>query len=271
MKTGKCYIVATPIGNLDDMTYRAVETLKSCNIIAAEDTRHSIPLLQHYQINTHCIAYHEHNEAKQAEVLLKRLNEGGNVALISDAGTPLISDPGYRLVTRLKEEGVEVIPVPGACALIAALSASGLNTEHFVFEGFLPSKQIARQKQITKFIEETRTVIFYESTHRINACLTDIVEVFGNDKKICLAKEITKSYETIITDTVEKVIEWMKADNKHSNGEFVLLLEGAEKTSEIPTEVLQLFEKLLKHMSRKDASKLVAEVFGVSKNQLYNM
>jgi 16S rRNA (cytidine1402-2'-O)-methyltransferase len=221
------YIVSTPIGNLGDITPRALEILQAVELIAAEDTRHSARLLQHFGINTPMWALHDHNERTQAERIVQRLEGGENIALISDAGTPLISDPGYHLVRRVREAGFRVVPIPGACALIAALSASGLPTDRFAFEGFLPAKQQARLQRLEAVAADPRTLMFYESPHRLLDSLEAMRQVFGGDRYLVLARELTKTFETIHGAPLDQLIDWVRADANQQRGEFVLLLQGA--------------------------------------------
>ena len=213
--TAALYIVATPIGNLADISARAIEVLSSVDVIAAEDTRHSKYLLQHHGIETSTISLHEHNEQQRSELLLSRIAAGESIALISDAGTPLISDPGYRLVNMAREQGIKVIPIPGACAVIAALSASGLSAERFAFEGFLPPKSTARLQALKSLANEPRTLIFYESPKRMVASLQDMLTVFGGDRKACLARELTKMFETIVTLPLAELVDVVINDANH--------------------------------------------------------
>lgn len=267
---GQLFIVATPIGNLGDMVPRAIETLQTADLIAAEDTRHSSRLMSHFQIKTPMVAYHDHNDAKRTDNLLARLQAGDKVALISDAGTPLISDPGYRLVAAAREAGIEVVPIPGACALIAALSASGLPTDRFRFDGFLPAKHGARLKALQALSDVTSTLVFYEAPHRILDSLQDIIEVFGVDRQVVLAREISKTYETFISGTAEQVLAKVEADSNQQRGEFVIMVAGnivLEQAIDGPTE--RLMELLLEHLPLKKAAAIVAEHSGLKKNQLY--
>ena len=219
------YIVPTPIGNLSDITERALETLNKVDLIAAEDTRHSGILLKHYGIKTKCVALHEHNEKQKSAWLLEQLRSGRSIALISDAGTPLISDPGYATIAMCHQEGIQIIPLPGACAATTALCASGLPTDRFIFEGFLPSRSSARQTRLEAFADETRTLIFYESPRRILGTLQDIAAVLG-DRRVTLARELTKTYETITLQPVTDLIVQLQNDSQQQRGEMVLILEG---------------------------------------------
>ncbi|HAO24087.1 MAG TPA: 16S rRNA (cytidine(1402)-2'-O)-methyltransferase, partial [Methylophaga sp.] len=213
--TAALYIVATPIGNLADISARAIDVLSSVDLIAAEDTRHSKFLLQHHGIETSTISLHEHNEQQRSELLLSKIVDGNSIALISDAGTPLISDPGFRLVNMAREKGIKVVPIPGACAVITALSASGLSAERFTFEGFLPPKVTARRQALEKLVSEPRTMIFYESPKRMVGCLQDMLAVFGGERKACLARELTKMFETIVTLPLAELVEIVIMDTNH--------------------------------------------------------
>ncbi len=270
--SGSLYIVATPIGHLADITFRAIEVLKQVSVIAAEDTRHSRHLLEHYGINTSTISLHEHNEQQRSEALLLRLQQGESVALISDAGTPLISDPGYRLVSLVRQHGITVVPVPGASALITALSASGLASDRFAFEGFLPAKPSARRQALQELVNEPRTLIFYESPRRLVDTLTDIQTFFGEQRQICLARELTKLHETIVTISVAEMLAWVKTDSQQQRGECVLLLEGQTQQQEIDeAEVIRLLKLLLQDLPVKRAAALVSSMTEVSKNKAYQL
>lgn len=265
------YIVATPIGNLNDMSFRAVETLKAVDFIAAEDTRHSARLMQHFNIETPMITYHDHSSESQVSKLLDRLHAGKSMALISDAGTPLISDPGYRLVQSVRAAGYKVVPVPGACAVIAALSASGLPSDRFSFEGFTPAKSAARKSVFTASKYDLRTLIYYESPHRIIDSLSDMIEVFGEDRFIVLAREITKTYETFLEGTVVQVLDRVRADMNQQKGEMVLLVSAYQppKNEGIGREAEEVMAVLLEQLPVKQASALASKITGVKKNQLY--
>ena len=266
------YIVSTPIGNLDDISHRAIKVLNQVNLIAAEDTRHSARLLQHYAINTPMQAYHEFGGDAQTETLFRYLAQGKSIALISDAGTPLISDPGYRLVARAHREGVQVVPVPGACALVAALSASGLATDSFCFEGFMPAKSKARRDRLQALIHEDRTLIFYEAPHRVLECLQDMCELLGADRRISLARELTKTYETILQTTLAGMCEWVAADSNQRRGEIVLVVEGArpQERTELDDKARQLVALLLSEMPPRKACKIVADWCGIPKKTVYD-
>lgn len=268
---GVLYVVATPIGNLGDMVPRAVETLQTVAVIAAEDTRHSSRLLAHFAINTPCIAYHDHSGEDRTQSLLGRLNAGESVALISDAGTPLISDPGYQLVRQARLAGIQVIPVPGACAMVAALSAAGLASDRFVFEGFLPAKQAARLTQLESLASDTRTLIFYEAPHRILETLEDMRQVFGAERQAVIARELTKTFETIKGDSIDRLCEWVAGDTNQQRGEIVLLVQGASKRDggEMTPEQERVMRLLLEELPVKQAANLGAKLTGLKKNFLY--
>ncbi|KEQ18569.1 16S rRNA (cytidine(1402)-2'-O)-methyltransferase [Endozoicomonas numazuensis] len=273
MSESTLFVVSTPIGNLEDMTPRAIEVLKQVSVIAAEDTRHSRKLLNHFGIETPMIPCHEHNERHQAEVLLARLQQGDSVALISDAGTPLISDPGFVLVRTVREQGVKVVPVPGACALVAALSVSGLPTDRFYFEGFLPAKSSGRKKKLESLGVMTNTWAVYESTHRILDSLADFREVLGADRYIVLAREMTKTFETVIAGTVEEVEKILQEDSNQCRGEFVVLVEGAAVQEEetVDPDTAKLLKRLLQELPAKKAAAVIADVSGYRKKQLYDL
>jgi 16S rRNA (cytidine1402-2'-O)-methyltransferase len=273
MSPGKLFIVATPIGNLADLSPRAQQTLAEVALIAAEDTRHSQQLLAHLGLRRPMLSLHEHNETARAQQLVARLQQGDSIALISDAGTPLISDPGYALVTQVRAAGIEVVPIPGPCALIAALSASGLPTDRFVFEGFLAAKTSQRQQRLQQLQTETRTLVCYESTHRILASLADIALVFGPERQMVLAKELTKSYERLEAGTVTEIMAWLQQDPLRQKGEFVLVLAGqpeVAKTQDLPDEAMRILRILLNDLPLKQAASLAAEITGLRRKQLYD-
>ena len=269
--TGTLFIVATPIGNLDDITFRAVEILKSIDIVLAEDTRHSKKLLKHLNIAKPIRAFHEHNEREKTKTIIDELHSGESIALISDAGTPLISDPGYFLVAQAKKEGLRVVPIPGASALITALSASGLASDSFTFLGFLPSKQTARIKLLKSLLYQTETSIFYESPKRILATLTDMYAIFGGSREVCLAKELTKLFETIQTDSIPNLIKYLTADENNQKGEFVLLISANDKIdiAEAETQLDSLLPILCAEMGTSKAAKLAAKITGIDKKICY--
>ena len=264
------YIVPTPIGNLGDITQRALTVLAGVDLIAAEDTRHTGLLLQHFAINARLFALHDHNEQHKAETLLAKLQEGQSIALVSDAGTPLINDPGYHLVRRCREAGIRVVPLPGACAAITALSAAGLPSDRFCYEGFLPAKSKGRCDTLRALEQEPRTLIFYESTHRLLESLQDMVTVWGADRYVVLAREITKTWETIQGAPVGELLAWVLEDENRRKGEMVLIVEGfhAEEDA-LPPEALRTLALLQKELPLKKAAQITAEIHGVKKNALY--
>jgi len=266
------YIVATPIGHLSDISFRAVDILKSVDCIAAEDTRHSARLLAHYQIDTPMISYHEFGGDGQVNQVLKRLNEGQSIALISDAGTPLISDPGFRLVNCANEQGIKVVPIPGASALTAALSVAGLPTDQFTFAGFLPAKQKARCDVLSAFAASEKTTVFYEAPHRLLVCLEDMLQIFGAQRKLCLVRELTKTFETIALKPLDEMLEWVALDENQQKGELVLVLEGQREkvAQQLDEQSAALAETLLEHLPPKPVSKIVAEHYKVNKKDVYN-
>ncbi|MEC5342529.1 16S rRNA (cytidine(1402)-2'-O)-methyltransferase [Brenneria populi] len=264
------YIVPTPIGNLGDITQRALDVLRRVDLIAAEDTRHTGLLLQHFAINARLFALHDHNEQQKADAVLAKLQAGQSIALVSDAGTPLINDPGYHLVRRCREAGVRVVPLPGACAAIAALSAAGLASDRFCYEGFLPAKTKARKDRLRELSEEPRTLIFYESTHRLLESLQDMADVLGPQRYVVLAREITKTWESIHGAPVGELFDWVKDDENRRRGEMVLVVEGHKADAEaLPAEALRTLSLLQQELPLKKASALAAEIHGVKKNALY--
>lgn len=271
-QSGQLYIVATPIGNLADFSSRAVETLQAVDVVAAEDTRHSKPLLQHFGIQTPLLSLHEHNEQQRSELLLQRMQAGESVALISDAGTPLISDPGYRLVSLVQKHQIRVVPIPGSCALIAALSASGIASDKFSFEGFLPSKQTARRQHLEKLKHSEYSLIFYESPRRLQATLTEAAAIFGPERRACLARELTKLHETIKTLPLVELQQWVAADQNHQRGECVLLIEGAATAVKADEQELsRVLTLLLDDLPVKKAAAIAAAITGGKKNEAYQL
>jgi len=269
---GKLYVVATPIGNLADFSYRAVEILKTVDLIAAEDTRHVKMLLQHYAINNNLISLHQHNEEHASPGLVEKLKSGLNIALVSDAGTPLLSDPGMPLVKLAKQQGIDVSPIPGACAVIAALSVSGLPVTRFTFEGFLPRTSSARKTFFSEKKSDTATWVFYESSHRILASLEDLLEVLSGDRRVVVARELTKLFETVVNDTLDNVLEKVRNDKNMQKGEFVVLVEGAvieKHVPEITEEQKTILSILLKECSIKTAVAMAVEITGARKKVLY--
>lgn len=266
------YVVSTPIGNLDDITLRALQTLKQVDLIGAEDTRHTRQLLDHFSITTPLMAYHEHNEDKTAGQLLARLEQGENIALVSDAGTPLIADPGYRLVKAVSEAGYAVVPIPGVSALVTALSVAGLATDRFSFEGFLPAKNEARKKRLAELHREPRTLIFYEAPHRLVASLKTMVEALGADREAVLARELTKRFETILRAPLAKLLQQVEGDADQQRGEMVVLIEGnSAKVDPNSESVKQTLTTLLQELPVKQAAGLASKLTGVKKNRLYQM
>lgn len=269
--TGTLYVVATPIGNLGDMTLRAIETLKVVDAIAAEDTRHTSGLLSHFGISKKLIAVHEHNEHQSAERLLTQLKAGENIALVSDAGTPGISDPGAVVVDFVRNAGVKVVPIPGVSAVIAALSVSGITQNGFMFHGFLPASGAARRKALEALKTQTVTLVFYEAPHRIIESVTDMANVLGAERRITFAREITKTFETIYSCNLADAVTWLQADSNQQRGEFVLLVEAAtvKATEGFSEEVVRILKLLLTDFPLKQAVKLTAEITHEKKNDLY--
>ncbi|GEM74231.1 16S rRNA (cytidine(1402)-2'-O)-methyltransferase [Vibrio sagamiensis] len=265
------YIVPTPIGNLADITQRAVDVLSNVDIIAAEDTRHTGKLLSHFNIQTKTFALHDHNEQQRSQVLVEKLLSGQSIALVSDAGTPLISDPGYHLVNQCRQAGVRVVPLPGACAVITALSASGLPSDRFSFEGFLPPKRKSRKDKLLEISAVERTCIFYESPHRIVDSLQDMLEVLGPEREVVLARELTKTFETIQGMPLGELIEWVESDDNQQRGEMVLLIHGhrASTQENLPDEATRTLSILTKELPLKKAAALAAEIYKLKKNALY--
>ena len=268
---GTLYVVATPIGNRGDMGARAVEVLKSVDRIAAEDTRHSRPLLESLGVRRPMAALHEHNEREQAERLVERLRAGESIALISDAGTPLISDPGFNLVRAAREAGVPVVTVPGPSALVAALSVAGLPTDRFVFEGFLQARAVARRERLKALADEPRTLVFYESSHRIAESLADMRDLFGPEREAVVARELTKAFEQVEGGTLEKLADWILADPNRRRGEFVVLVRGAERAAAegVGAEALRVLEILLAELPLAKAAALAAQITGSRRKALY--
>jgi 16S rRNA (cytidine1402-2'-O)-methyltransferase len=267
--TPTLYVVATPIGNLSDMVPRAVEILQTVALIAAEDTRHSRTLLGHFDIRTPVCAYHDHSNSAELERLLAHLRGGKSLALISDAGTPLVSDPGYRLVDLALREGIKVVPIPGACAVIAALSVAGLPSDRFMFEGFLPAKQHARLTVLKSLQRERRTMIFYEAPHRVRDSLADISAAMGGDRLVVLAREITKLFETVKRLPASELHDWVSADSNQQRGECVLLIEGFKGDEGIPAATIDMLNILRAELPLKQAAALCSKISGLKKNQLY--
>lgn len=265
------YIVATPIGNLQDISSRALEVLSKVDFIGAEDTRHSRHLLQHYGIQTRLLAVHEHNEQQMSERLLEHLQKGEAVALISDAGTPLVSDPGARVSANVHAAGFPVIPIPGASALITALSAAGFPADRFLFEGFLPAKPQARQTRLESLKNETRTLVFYEAPHRIHDSISSLCAAFGDEREGALVKELTKLHETVYRAPLSELKAWLEADPARQKGEFVLVIGGAEQIdqSEDEAEAWRILDILRAELPLKQAAQLTAQITGLPRNKLY--
>lgn len=270
IKIGQLYIVATPIGNLGDITFRAIEILKSVDIIACEDTRTSGKLLSHFNITTKTIAYHDHNADTQTDKFIELLKVGKNIALISDAGTPLISDPGFRLVRTCHECGVAVVPIVGACAAVGALSVAGLPSDRFLFCGFLSAKTIARQSQLSELKDTTATLIFYEAPHRIVASLADMVQVLGAGRQATLCRELTKTFETIRPDTLAGLYDFVQNDTNQQKGELVLIVAGNRHADDDVASHDELLKRLLQDLPIKKACALASDLTGVKKNALYD-
>lgn len=270
MPAGTLFIVATPIGNLADLTPRAQDTLRQVAAICAEDTRRTGQLLSHFGINTATVALHEHNEDALSQRLIDRLLAGDSLALVSDAGTPLVSDPGFRVVRAARAAGIRVSPVPGACAAIAALSVAGLPSDRFVFEGFLPAKASARREQLSRLAGETRTLVFYESSHRIAESLADMQAIFGGERPAVMARELTKLFETVLDGDLATLRAQVEADDNQRKGEFVVMVQGAGDDAEAQlVEGRRVYALLGQHMPPSTAAKLAAEITGAPRKALY--
>lgn len=269
--SGILYVVATPIGNLQDISLRALDILKSVDAIAAEDTRHTSGLLNHFGISKKLLAVHEHNEHQSAEKLLIQLRAGENVALVTDAGTPGISDPGAVVVDLVRKAGIKVAPIPGASAVIAALSASGITQNGFLFYGFLPASGAARRKQLEALKVQAVTLVFYEAPHRILECIADLSLVLGADRRITFARELTKTFETFYSCNLGNALSWLEADSNQQRGEFVLLVEApVQKEAEaIPEDAVRVLKLLLAELPLKQAVKLATDITQLKKNDLY--
>ena len=269
--SGHLYVIATPIGNLEDLGQRAANVLADVDFILAEDTRHSGKLLKRTGISSHIIAYHEHNESEVLPEIIKRLKAGEKAGLITDAGTPLISDPGYSLVVAAHENGISVIPIPGPSAVISALSVAGLATDKFIFEGYLPARKIARQKYLQTMTNETRTIVFFEVPHRIMQSLDDLIVCFGKHRKAALAKELTKVHEMVYRNTLSTIRDWLMADKSRQKGEFVVLVAGAEKDSFDLSEATRTLKILLESLPVREAVPVAAKLLRGRKNDLYKL
>ena len=268
---GTLYVVATPIGNLADLTPRAREVLASVALIAAEDTRHTRQLLQTCGIGTALTSLHEHNEAQKSAELVARLAQGESIALVSDAGTPLVSDPGFDLVAAARRAGIAVIAIPGACAAIAALSVAGLPTGRFVFEGFLPAKSAARSERLEQLAREQRTMVFYEAPHRLTEVLRDMARILGADRNASISRELTKRFETTYSGTLAQLSEAAEHDSDMSRGEIVIVVSGASATSSaLELDGDALLRALLEELSPSQAAKVAAHITGRKRSDLYN-
>ncbi len=266
------YVVATPIGNLEDITYRAVRLLSEVDLIAAEDTRHSRVLLSHYNITTAMQALHEHNEAQIVDRILERIADGQAIALISDAGTPLISDPGFRLVRAAREAGMPVYTVPGPSAVTAALSVAGLPPDRFAFEGFLPSKANARKKGLQALRHETRTLVFFESSHRIEAAIADMAEVFGGQRLVAVCRELTKKFETVLRVSLTEMKKELAQDTNQSRGEFVVVVDGYEGSEDVAlSNAHKMALALLEYLPASQAARVAAKLNDVPRRKVYDL
>jgi 16S rRNA (cytidine1402-2'-O)-methyltransferase len=267
---GRLHVVATPIGNLDDLSPRALRTLREAALIAAEDTRHTQQLLAAHGVRGNLVSLHEHNEAQQIDALLARLNAGEDVALVSDAGTPLISDPGFRLVRAARAAGIEVSPVPGPCAAIAALSVAGLASDRFAFEGFLPAKAGARRERLQALAGEPRSLVFYESAHRIEESLADMSASFGAERRAVLARELTKRFETVLDGTLAALVQRVANDPDQRRGEFVVIVDGAgDDVDAALREGRRVYAVLAEHLPPSTAARVAAELTGAPRKSLY--
>ncbi len=269
---GTLYIVATPIGNLGDISARALDILAQVDIIACEDTRHTQKLLSAFSIKNKTLSMHDHNERQRQEYIASLLQEGKSIALVSDAGTPLISDPGFHLVRHCRSLGLAVSPIPGACAVISALSVAGLPTDRFTFEGFLPSKSNARKNTLLALANEARTMVFYDAPRRAIDTIKDIVVTLGGERHVVIARELTKTFETIHSDKAESLLAWLEQDPNQLKGEMVLIIEGYQADpDEISAEAINTLKLLLAEMKPKKACAITAEIYGVKKNALYDI
>lgn len=266
------YVVATPIGNLADLSPRAIDVFRAADVVAAEDTRHSGTLLAHADVQTPMVALHEHNEDRAAPKLIERMQRGETVALIADAGTPLVSDPGFTLVRAARDAGIPVRTVPGACAAVAALSVSGLPSDRFVFEGFLPAKATARRRRLGELASETRTLIFYESSHRIAYTARDLASALGGERRVCLARELTKLHEDSVVMAARELPDWLAMDDNRRRGEFVLVVAGIELSSSparYEVDLDELLETLLGVVTPSQAARAAIRLLGVPRNEAY--
>ena len=268
---GSLYIVATPIGNLGDITQRAIDILKKVDLIAAEDSRRSRVLLDYFAISNDVVSYHEHNEEKQTSQLIEFLKNGKSIALISDAGTPLVSDPGYRLVSSAHDEGITVIPIPGSSAVVTGLSVSGLSCNKFIFEGYLPTRTISRKKYLKLLVSEPRTLIFYEAPHRILESIEDMLTVFGSSRLVSITRELTKKHEQISRGTLSSIKLKIETGEIKNKGEFAILVEGNSENHIADSEILRINRILAEKVSSKDAIKMTAKITKKKKNDVYKL
>ena len=267
---GILYVVSTPIGNLADMTPRAVTILDQVDIIACEDTRSSKTLLNRFDIKTKCLSYHEHSDERATDVIMEKIQKGENIALISDAGTPLISDPGFKLVRKARAFGISIIPIPGSCAAISALSVSGLNTDAFLFKGFLPRKREDRKNTLEQIRDYQHTIIFYESPHRVLESIKDMKLILGNMRKIFMAREMTKLFETYFSGTIGELTEFVEKDPNNTKGEIVLIVEKCgEDVTKLKKDHRRILKLLLSEMSSSKAASIAAKITGENKKLLY--
>lgn len=272
VESGALYVVATPIGNLEDISARALRVLREADFIAAEDTRHTGQLLRYFGIETPLLSLHEHNERARLERIVELLREGKTVALVSDAGTPLISDPGFPLVRELRRQGLPVVPVPGSSSLLAALSVAGLPTDRFAFEGFLPAKTASRRERLQALAREERTLAFFEASHRVAETLADMAAIFGGERPAVVARELTKRFEEIRDATLHELTVWLGADSKRQRGEFVILVHGAPAAIEADTpETRRLLSALLAELPISRAVVVTAKLTGLRKKPLYDL
>lgn len=271
VKSATLYVVATPIGNLADISQRARDVLQAVDLICAEDTRHTRQLLNHLNIQNDLRSLHEHNERERTTEIVELLKSGQSIALVSDAGTPAISDPGFVLVRDVRAEGFDVSPIPGCSAVIAALSAAGLATDRFIFDGFLPAKSAARQASYSRYLNEPRTAVVYESSHRIEASLRDLVEVLGGSRQIAIARELTKLFETILSGNADKLLEQVSVDANQRKGEFVIIIEGVTAVAVGDEEILRVLKPLLDELPPKQAAGLAAKITSCRKKAAYDL
>ena len=271
MTSAVLHIVATPIGNMEDITLRALKVLADVDVIAAEDTRHTRALLSHHGIDTALLALHEHNEEKAAQTILVRLQEGQSVALVSDAGTPLLSDPGYRLVRLVAGYDIPVVAIPGPSAITAALSISGLATDRFAFEGFVPQKSSARLTWLKSLCDERRTLVLFESSHRIEVSLLDMMTAFGEFRPAAICREMTKQFETVLRGTLAELLQQVKADSNQRKGEFVVVISGAERDQSADlSRAIQLGRALQAYLTTSQAARIAARIHPVSRREVYD-